>query len=353
MAAVGLMALAKTTSDYDLAGSARSKYTEAVHMVNSALQSPERSRDDTTLMSVISLGVFEEISDYKSWVLHVQGAAALLVARGRGQFSSSISLKLFNQVRTDLITACVNEDKPVPDEILRLQEAGSAHPEASGSFWRIGMLGVRCAQLLTKFKGYSIGLATHLLAESDVLQHDFVTAGQSLMLEEPYSTIHDVAGHPDLVCGGKIGAYSDVWSIRIWNNWRNLLMIVCRIKCFLLNEVLKHALGPDSVNHLKVERHGTLQLLSQLGEDILATAPQVTAFQVGGSPGKGEQDVAPALSHVAGAYLLAGRFSIVGQSEATSRETRQWIIKRLQHISDTARIPTAVKIIQDIEAAEA
>ena len=230
------MALAKSTSHFELAGSAQSKYVEAVRMVNSALESPTESLKDSTFMAVISLGVFEEISDYKSWVLHVQGAAALLAARGKGQFSSPIALKLFNQVRTDLITACVNEkQEPVPEEVFVLQDKGNAHQDVSSSFWQIGLAGARCAKLLTNFKGYNIETVSELLDEANTLEQEFGITGQLFTLEEPYSTIQDPARQPDLICHGRIGVYKDIWAIRMWNNWRNLLMIVCRIKLFLLN----------------------------------------------------------------------------------------------------------------------
>lgn len=353
MAAVGLIALAKSTSNFELAESAQTKYLDAVRMVNAALQTPVKSTEDGTLMAVISLGVFEEISDYESWLLHVQGAAALLVARGKGQFSSPLSMRLFNQVRADLITACVNENKPVPEEILQLQEAGSTHPDASTSFWQIGVLGVRCAKLLTKFKSYNIGMEWELLEEATILEEDFKIVGQRLSLEEPYSTLEDPGGGPDLTRHGRIGVYKDMWAIRIWNNWRNLLMIVCRIKCFVLNKLLAHGLPVDAVARMRLQLRDAMSLLSQLGTNILATLPQAMEFQMPCAriPLDNKRDLP--LSNVAGAYLLAARLSVVGQSEATTSETRQWIIQRLRDISNTARIPTAVRIIEDIQAVEA
>ncbi|KAJ4157923.1 uncharacterized protein LMH87_008479 [Akanthomyces muscarius] len=352
MAAVGLMALAKSTSHFELAGSAQRKYVEAVHMVNSALESPTESLEDSTLMAVISLGVFEEISDYKSWVIHVQGAAALLVARGKEQFSSPMALKLFNQVRTDLITACVNENNPVPEDVLALQDEGKGHQDVSSSFWQIGLVGARCAKLLTNFKGYNIEIVSDLLYEANTLEQEFGIFGQLLSLEEPYSTIQDTAGRPDLICHGRIGVYEDMWAIRIWNNWRNLLMIVCRVKLFLLNEILMNALAPDNVGQTKLQLRDTMQLLAQLGEGILATLPQAMKFQVTTYEDQTWNDGASGLSSVASAYLLAGRLSVVGQSEATNGETRQWIIQRLTDISKSARIPTALKIIEAIKGVD-
>ena len=49
-----------------------------------------------------------------------------------------------------------------------------------------------------------------------------------------------------------------------------------------------------------------MQLLAQLGEDILATLPQAMKFQVIAYGNQTWNDSASGLSSVAGAYLLAG-----------------------------------------------
>ncbi|KAJ5997785.1 hypothetical protein N7522_009445 [Penicillium canescens] len=59
---------------------------------NIALVSPVEAVKDSTLMSVISLGVFEHVSNFESWVRHVKGAAALVIARGKSQFSSPTAI---------------------------------------------------------------------------------------------------------------------------------------------------------------------------------------------------------------------------------------------------------------------
>lgn len=64
MAAVGLVALA--TQQPELVSHARNKYSEAIRHLNFALASPVEAVKDSTLMSVISLGVFEHISNSES-----------------------------------------------------------------------------------------------------------------------------------------------------------------------------------------------------------------------------------------------------------------------------------------------
>lgn len=360
------MALAKSASQPSLAHAAQKAYSSAVQSVNDALITAPAA--DPTLMAVISLGVYEEISDYKSWLLHVQGAAAVLVARGKSQFKSKAGMRLFNQVRTDLITACVNEGAAIPEGVLKLQ--GEAHgEEMKKSYWRIGLLGVRCARLLEKFRRYGLSLADELLAEASVLERNFETFHAILLEEEPYITVPVASNNPSFTFNF-IGVYKDTWSIRIWNNWRNLLMITSRIKLFLLSETLKSSSSPpssfstpslplsvESTQAMTAELCSTMQRLSNLGSDILATVPQ--AMQVSqGQTRNPPFDYANTVGSdhpwtVSGAYLLAGRLSVVGQSEATSSETRRWIIEKLREIDRTARVPTAIKIIEDIKSAEA
>ena len=330
MAAVGLMALAKSAQHSELVHPAHAKYAEAVRMVNAALA--VKCTDDRVLMSVVSLGVFEEVSDYKSWLLHIQGAAALIVARGQTQFSSSIAYRLFNQVRSDLITASINNNRPIPEAFIRLQETVDQSKKMP-TFWRIGVLGTQCASLLADFKTRST-LKAVLLQRATMLQHDFEKLLPLLFAEEPYVTVQEPTADRTLVWNNRVDLYQDVGSIRLWNNWRNLLMIVCRVRCALLQEVLVS----EPVFEVQCRLHETMNLLASLGDGILASFSQAMAFRPPGIH-----------CNVSGGYLLAPRLAVVGQSPTTSWEARRWIIQRLHDISRNTGIPMASQIMGQLQ----
>ena len=351
MAAVGLAALASSRQQLEMASHARAKYSEAVRSVNSALTSPVEYAKDSTLMSVISLGVFEQVCEYRSWMIHAQGAAALVVARGKGQFSNPIAIHMFNQVRADLMIACIHAEKPFPEDMLALQQEASKHAEASSPFWFLGELGTRCANLYKsvleqKLKGELPW--TELLSQANLLERDFSDLVSLLVVQEPYTTVRGSVGDPKAVYNGRYDLYSDLWAVRLWNNWRSLRMIVCRIRCFLLKKVIESdGLASATLLHMESRLQETLQILSRLGDDILATVPQTLQFLNPASDPSPSAD--PSLhDSVSGGYMLTWALSMVGKSPATSSETRAWVIQCLQDIGRRNGVSIALQAIDEI-----
>ncbi|KAJ5820464.1 hypothetical protein N7474_006055 [Penicillium riverlandense] len=351
MAAVGLVALANTTQQPELASHARAKYAEAIRNVNIALESPIESVKDSTLMSVISLGVFEHVSDYESWVRHVQGAAALVVARGKRQFSSPITILMFNQVRADLVLACVHGAKPFPEDVLELQEEAAKHADTSSTFWFMGVLGTRCANLLmsvrkNKFTG---GIPwSELLDEASVIERDFQYILGVLVIQEPYTTTRDSDGDPSMIYNGRFDLYRDSWAIRLWNNLRSLRMIVCEISYFLLNKFLATDLAPAVRENMKLELQKTLETLSRMADDILATVPQASEFLSSASGSRRSVGFSFQRS-VPGGYMLTWGLYMVGKCPVTTSETRKWVIRRLQNIGKDTGISVALQLVEHIE----
>ncbi|KAK4867607.1 hypothetical protein LT330_001117 [Penicillium expansum] len=350
MAAVGLVALANSTQQSELASIARAKYTEAIHNVNTALASPIDSLKDSTLMSVISLGVFEHVSEHKSWIRHVHGAAALVLARGKGQFTSPASILMFNQVRADLVLACVHGEKPFPKDMIELQEEAAKHTDASSAFWLLGVLGTRCANLLMGVReNKTVSFWPEYLNEATIIESDLQYSVELLAIQEPYTTTHDSGGASRMIYNGRIDLYKDSWAIRVWNNLRNLYMIVCEIRLYLLKKILvtDPTLTLAFQESLKLKLQITKQTLSKLGDDILATIPQALGFLSSVS------ELCPSVDlsfqgSVSGGYILTWCLYMVGKCPATKGETRKWVIQRLQDFGWNMGISIALRLVEDI-----
>ncbi|KAJ5781997.1 transcriptional regulator family: Fungal Specific TF [Penicillium psychrosexuale] len=349
MAAVGLVALANSTQQSDLANLARAKYTEAIRNVNVALTSPVESVKDSTLMSVISLGVFEHVSEHKSWVRHVQGAAALVVARGKGQFTSTATILMFNQVRADLVLACVHNEEPFPKDMIQLQEEAAKHTDASGAFWLLGILGTRCADLLMGVRANTRQVPwPEYLEEATMMEREFQHTAMLLTAQEPYTVTQNACWAPELSYNGRVDLYKDTWAIRVWNNLRNLQMIVYEIMLYLLNKILVTDLTLTSAvrQSLKLKVQMAMQNLSMLGDDILATIPQALEFLSSASTTP-SLDL-PFHGSVSGGYILTWCLYMVGKCPATKAETRRWIIQRLQHFGRNMGISIALRLVDAI-----
>ncbi|KAJ4380073.1 hypothetical protein N0V86_004381 [Didymella sp. IMI 355093] len=125
--AVSLAGLANSTKNPTIMAKARAAYGSALRMTNSALSVKERAVKDSTLMSVIMLGLYENISfqDKQSthaWYKHVQGASALLVLRGTEQFESNVARRIFHHFYGITMLCSLESGEAVPDGMRDLYE---------------------------------------------------------------------------------------------------------------------------------------------------------------------------------------------------------------------------------------
>ena len=348
MAAVGLMALANSTRQPGLVKHARVKYSEAITSVNAALACPVECVKDSILMSVISLGVFEYVSNFESWVRHVQGAATLAIARGKRQFSTTAGILMFNQLRADLIIACIQANQPFPEGICELQKEAAKYTNTQSGFWLSGVVATRVPTLM-----YNVGRNKGeipwcgLLEEAMSLQRDCDCVLGILAIEEPYTTIRGSEADPDLVHDGRFDLHRSAWAVRVWNNARCIQMIVCRIIMYLLQEMLATDLAPAIRQTLSRQFHETQQLLSNLGDDILATAPQVLEFLSSG-PGRTVTFNSSSHASVSGGYILVWPLTMVGRCPVTKSSSRKWIIRRLRDIGESSGISMALQLLEDV-----
>lgn len=353
MAAVGLVALAVQRPE--LVSHARAKYSQAIRYVNSALASPIEAVKDSTLMSVISLGVFEHVSNFESWVRHVKGAAALVIVRGKSQFSNPAAILMFNQVRADMTAACLQSIQPFPDDMCELQEEATKHADASSAFWLLGVLATRCATLFANVANNNE--VTHasdfipwsnFLEEVIALQNDIQQALALLAIQEPYTTVLESSQVRDSVIhNGRYDLYETSWAIRLWNNSRTVEIVVYEIACWLINKILATDQQPTQVcSNLKLKLHELLQIMSQRGGDILASVPQGLGLV---SASESQTSVnSPSHTCVSGGYMLIWSLYTVGKSPVVDDKTRQWIIKQLKGISKSSGIAMALELAQTL-----
>ncbi|KAL4906355.1 hypothetical protein BDW74DRAFT_151757 [Aspergillus multicolor] len=379
MAAVGLMGL--SSSQQSLMPHARTKYAQAIGLVNDALQCSVESIKDSTLMSVISLGVFEHVENFESWVRHVHGAAALVVARGKGQFTTRTALLMFNQVRADVTTACVQTVRPFPEELRVLQEEAARCDVdglglTSSACWQLGVLATRCATLFAGVAeqyqqrkarahaavhtaGSSPGIESapwsRFLTEAIALQADFQAVLGRLSLEEPFHPTVLPASSLSGARAGRCDTYPSAWAIRLWNNARMVEIIVCEIACWLIDKVCACPsttedldLGNVDTNRLAIKRRALLGVMAARGDDILATVPQGLGLL---PPSPAVPACTPDYSggpSVSGGYMLTWTLYAVAKSPVVSQQTRGWIIEQLEGISRSAGIAMALQLAREI-----
>ena len=100
-------------------------YNEALHLLNSALASPDAAKEDSTLISTIVMTAIElkvspqlSVDDYFN---HVKGAAALLELRGPDQVLTKLGAALYMQVSTQLYMSCRFGRRSIPKQFRELR----------------------------------------------------------------------------------------------------------------------------------------------------------------------------------------------------------------------------------------
>ncbi|EME83069.1 uncharacterized protein MYCFIDRAFT_174550 [Pseudocercospora fijiensis CIRAD86] len=97
----------------------RSIYAQALRLLHGALRDPKRCRSDESLMAVLMLGYFENLTcdgreSIQSWKAHIRGAMQLLQLRGKNQFKSVVGQLLFREIRAQILIYTIWDDLDPP-----------------------------------------------------------------------------------------------------------------------------------------------------------------------------------------------------------------------------------------------
>lgn len=122
--AASLATLATANKSQFLMKKAQEHYANALTLTNRALGDPDKVCKDSTLVSVILLGVYEtfvfEKHSIGAWMQHLKGAEMLFALRGDNQFRSDLARQIFVQFYSTALTKGVELGTPIPDKIARL-----------------------------------------------------------------------------------------------------------------------------------------------------------------------------------------------------------------------------------------
>jgi hypothetical protein len=87
--------------------------------------------------------------------------------------------------------------------------------------------------------------------------------------------------------------------------------------------------------------------LSKLGNDFLATIPQ--ALELSSSPSDPRPSVDLSFrGNISGGSMLTWGLYMVGKCAVTTKDTRKWIIQRLQGIGSNTSTSVALQLVEDI-----
>ncbi|KAL1591471.1 hypothetical protein SLS60_011971 [Paraconiothyrium brasiliense] len=122
--AASLATLATANKSESLMRKAQEHYARALTLTNEALGDAIKVYEDSTIVSVILLGVYEnfvfEKHSLRAWMQHLKGAETLFALRGETQFRNDLARQIFMQFYRLTMTKGVELGTPIPDKIARL-----------------------------------------------------------------------------------------------------------------------------------------------------------------------------------------------------------------------------------------
>ena len=94
-------------------------YGKALAATQKAIQDLKHATSDATLLAILLFSLYESITSSEhsvsAWAKHIDGAVAIVKARGVKQFEDRQSLSLFRAVRTQMLTNAIQQRKPIDD----------------------------------------------------------------------------------------------------------------------------------------------------------------------------------------------------------------------------------------------
>ena len=140
--AVSYASYAHHMQSTELSDVSRYQYTKSVKMTNHALQSNADAVKDSTLMSVMILGMYEILTgntqrSLEAWMEHIRGSAALIKLRGEDQLKTPQGRRLLIQAAIGILTSCVQLNMAVPKQVENMIRRISDYLDSDDDFVKI------------------------------------------------------------------------------------------------------------------------------------------------------------------------------------------------------------------------
>ena len=381
MKAVGLAGFAHSTHSPYLIKNARYQYIKAIRHTNAALRDPTAVKKDSTLLTIIILGIFESITggslrSLRDWVAHVMGASDVVKVRGHGGIESVSGRRMLLQVTSNLLISCIQKAEPLPDHIAELLYAAIST--------------IRTRDLVSNFQSNEAAFVVldcmmrFAKLRSDVVKcHEtdplviyarcieLDTILENLANNPPeHWRIHAVFtdAAPDFIYHGRYHIHTDFIVSQSWN--------ALRIIRFMLNEIVRDLLTPGATPSVPVhttltgpefdaQRLKSIAAMYDAQDGILYSVP----LHTGAIPDHVDSAVRASssvrtvwsdfrdcpeeerpLAKISGALLLIWPLWFVGINDTASDEIKRFVVRNLRMVGDRMGLKQAYLLAEAVES---
>lgn len=333
IAAIGLAGISNLQNAPDAMLAARVKHTAALRNVNSALQNPETAKADSTLMAVMLLGLFENITcstpqSLEAWAKHVGGATALIQLRGRTQFQYDLGRRMFAYLRIQILVNCLQRRQAVPQVILDWsQTAYNLQNEEEAIEQQLFNLLARLCNI-RHLISIQAGESFETVVSALSIDADLEAWAVSLPSVYSYTTIPDKQG-PRATFGYSRHVYTNFVIAGIWNAWRSARILTTEAVIAWLTRY-------DECPQSTPEYIQSELLQTKMSDDICASV----SFYFEGTDFRNSPY---AVKVSAGVSLLWPLYVVATMFHRTEART-EWVIKQFERIGGVLGIHQATAI---------
>ncbi|KAL4934467.1 Zn(II)2Cys6 transcription factor [Aspergillus undulatus] len=363
LVSVGTAMLSRVRRSESLKLAAEQEYGHALNLLTRAFSIEKESRENQTLSAVLLLAIFEvitsrSIKSIEKWTSHIYGAAALLELRGPEHLQSEEGLKLFVQLRFQIIISCLQRGMPVPKSLLECTKiAMYLRPQIDAYCDRLicitgKLANLRAGIIHTKtLKDANEILSAAYNIEAELLA--WVAAGPPEFEYTTYecSSVEQwvrMFGNKPFPYNNQYHVYRDLWICHTWNQYRASRMVVCEIILSCLRRLSAGsptmAMSKELQNHCARIRNVTRELAG----DICASA----AYHLGveSSPATASLFTVPTNYCYVGGMLLLWPLTLAGGVEPRDHPLRMWTRECLRLIGHGIGIDQALALIDVLDS---
>ena len=251
-------------------------YIKAIQKLNAALVSPSESKQDSTLLACLIMGMIEtKVSPQQSldhWMYHATGAAKILVLRGSEQVKTDAGALLYMQASGSLFTSCLISRTPIPQRFRDIRTAVSRHAiSTSHPLWRFHGVMLRFVDFWSSVPidlEWCATMTYNFIKDAVSIHEEFVSIFNDASPMWQCNTIRQ--DHSPV---GYIQGYQNATASQVWHGSR------CAIIA-LFDAILRAYSSCKQKQLLHLDTRllqyvsGAAQMINQAALDLVASTPQ-------------------------------------------------------------------------------
>ncbi|KAK0711598.1 hypothetical protein B0H67DRAFT_296087 [Lasiosphaeris hirsuta] len=281
MTAVGLMGLASMTQSRDMMEAAQKSYGTALRLTNHALEDPVEAIKDSTMLSILILGVFEMMTEdgprtrtVKAFQEHVNGAAALAMMRGPAQFQTRAGNRMFAMLCQRVVISCIQRQMPMPEPLVQLwQEMAKLLDPRDPTGWMTTLM-FQILQIRHDISGGAMTDIQEIVDKLLAIEGEFETRSGQLPPEWQFRTFKLSKYHP-AVLDGICHLYPSLWHATVWNGIRTARILVLETILSLIYLESQQPYSPRLVSERYIDEFTKARRkLRRMVQSIIASVPQ-------------------------------------------------------------------------------